>query len=68
MTSELRAIVLSEARTMSYGLIAKRNGITRNQVAGVVWRATNPPASRKIRRGRHGCGCYAQKTLRGHNP
>ncbi len=42
MTTEMRLIILRETKRMSFALVAKRHGLTRHQVAGVVFRHKNP--------------------------
>lgn len=73
MTEEMRRQIIRDAKLMSYGLIAKKHGLTRNQVAGVIWRSKNPPDTRipspncngggnKIGGGYHGAGPYPRYT------
>lgn len=67
------AKILSLRGKKSFSLIAEELGITRNVVAGVMWRANWPPASRvkspngqsknKCGMGRHGPGPYAHEII-----
>lgn len=73
-TKTRNAKILSLRGKKSFGLIAKELGISRNVVAGVMFRAnwpadkrTSSPNSKggmnKAGIGRHGNGRYAKKTL-----
>lgn len=65
--------ILALCGQKSFGLIAAELGLTRNIVAGVVWRARWPVEQRcrskgckgrnMIGTGHHGCGPYAAETL-----
>jgi len=80
MLEKTRNAVLEDVKRMSYQLVADRYGITRNQVAGIVWRAKNPIETRqwtfgpngkrksrnKCGRGRHGGGEYPAMTVYTH--
>lgn len=71
--AERNAQILALCGAKSFGLIAKKLGISRNVVAGVIFRATYPVAvryassnggrSNKIGTGHHGRGPYAAQTL-----
>jgi hypothetical protein len=76
MLENIRRAIMHEAKRMSYSLIAKRYGLTRNQVAGMIWREKNPIHTRPVTvgadgyrrrntcgRGRHGGGPIPAKTL-----
>jgi hypothetical protein len=72
--ADRRRKILALYGKKSFGLIARELGITRNIVAGTVFRSqypskvrvSSPNGSRnKIGVGHHGPGCYARKTLRG---
>ncbi len=70
-----RKAIIAEKSRMSYGVLAERHGITRSQVAGIIWRHNNPKETRiyknskggrsggKCGRGHHGTGIYPQYTL-----
>lgn len=62
MSEEERATILELAETVSYGLIGQRYGLTRNQVAGIVWRAKNPK-QRTVDRPKGGPNEYPRFTL-----
>lgn len=68
----LRSIIRDVKKSMSYSLVAQRHGLTRCQVAGIVWRHKNPYSTRvnspngignKCGRGRHGGGAWPEKHL-----
>lgn len=65
--------ILALRGIFSYSLIAERFGISRNVVAGIMWRADWPPEKRipsprgkagnKCGLGRHGGGPHARHTV-----
>lgn len=66
--------IMSLYGKLSFALIAKKVGVTRNVVAGVVFRHRHPYSARisspdgvhnKIGGGHHGHGVYAKKCLPG---
>lgn len=74
MAHPLLENVIHDCGRLSYGVIAEKWGLTRNQVAGMVWRHKNPPDVRvnaegerrgkRNRNGRgYGCGPYPPITL-----
>lgn len=76
MLQTTKRAILSDVKAMSFALVAERYGLTRNQVAGIVWRAKNPSSKcTRIKnqdgvwggptcgRGRHGPGSFPAKTL-----
>jgi len=71
MEKAMREQILALRGIFSYSLIAKRFGITRNAVAGIMWRADWPAGKRTRSKsgdlnacgmGRHGGGQYARHT------
>lgn len=56
-------IVVEDAKVMSFSLVGRKHGLTRSQVAGIVWRSKNPGQKRNGRG--YGRGKYAPITM--HN-
>lgn len=76
MLQENVAVIVREAKRMSYSLVAARHGMTRGQIAGIIWRAKNPPHTlikeptktsggyNRCGRGHCGPGAYPPLTMR----
>lgn len=57
MLASTHKAIIEGAQEMSYGLLAERYGMTRSQVAGIVWRAKNPASTRIYKSpGKKRCG------------
>lgn len=56
MNSRILHSLLRDAKTMSYQVIAERRGLTRNQIAGAIWRHKNPPGTRSPNGKSNKCG------------
>lgn len=61
MLQSTKRAIMEDVKRMSYSLVAEKYGMTRNQIAGMVWRQKNPPDTRvyfnKSTRKRHGGMC-----------